>query len=254
MKNLISLIFLSLLGTFISLAKDKNPDQLLLEGNNYFKEKKYNLALACYREIENLGFSSPNLNYNLGTTYFKLDSIGKASLYLQRALKNKPFDEDIAFNLQLVNANTIDKMESFPRFFLLRWWDSFVSWLHPDYWAYLSIFLTIVSSFFLVMFWMASQPQRRSVYLVLFFVSVGIFLVSFCVSYAAYARTQQQNSFVVTANSANVHSAPTTNSTKLFMIHEGAAGEVLEEQPGWINARFPNGTKGWIRLQEIGKF
>lgn len=254
MKNLISLLLLSFLGTFISLAKENNPDQLLVKGNNYFKEKKYNLALDCYREIENLGYSSTSLNYNLGTTYFKLDSIGKASLYLQRALKNKPFDEDIAFNLQLVNANTIDKMESFPRFFLLRWWDSFVSCLHPDYWAYLSIFLSIVSSFFLIRFWMSSQPGKRSTYLILFFVSLGVLLLSFCISYAAYARNLHQNSFVVTAHSANVHSAPTTNSTKLFVIHEGAAGEVLEEQPGWINARFPNGTKGWIPLDEIGKF
>jgi uncharacterized protein YgiM (DUF1202 family) len=90
--------------------------------------------------------------------------------------------------------------------------------------------------------------------LILFFVSLGVLLLSFCISYAAYARNLHQNSFVVTAHSANVHSAPTTNSTKLFVIHEGAAGEVLEEQPGWINARFPNGTKGWIPLDEIGKF
>jgi tetratricopeptide (TPR) repeat protein len=87
MKNLISLLLLSFLGTFFSQAKENNPDQLLVKGNNYFKEKKYNLALDCYRQIENLGYSSPSLNYNLGTTYFKLDSIGKASLYLQRGLE-----------------------------------------------------------------------------------------------------------------------------------------------------------------------
>jgi tetratricopeptide (TPR) repeat protein len=254
MKKLFVLFLIALFSVLFSKAKEILPSQLVEQGNNYFKEKKYALALESYKEIELKGYSSADLFYNIGTTYYKLDSLGKASLYLQRAGKLSPFDEDIAFNIQLVNANTIDKMDSFPQFFLLRWWNAFISFFHPDIWAYITLFFVFLTSGFLLLFWLSALHKKRSSYMLLFLIFAPFSGLSFLISFAAFSKNNNQSSFVVISNSADVYSAPVNNSTKLFVMHEGAAGEILEEQLGWVNAKFPNGTKGWINLKQIGKY
>ena len=90
--------------------------------------------------------------------------------------------------------------------------------------------------------------------MVLFLVFAAFTGLSFLISYAAFSKNNNQSSFVVISSSADVYSAPVINSTKLFVMHEGAAGEIVDEQLGWVNAKFPNGTKGWINLNQIGKY
>lgn len=254
MRALIFFLLICFLVADFSFGKDQNIPALIEKGNHFFKEKKYDQALNCYREIEKRGYSSPDLYYNIGTAYYKVDSLGMASLYLHRAQKLSPFDEDISFNLQLVNTQTIDKLESFPVFFLLRWWNSFLSVFHPDNWARISIVLLLAACTFLVLFWFTSAPEKRSLFLILFITLAGFFLLSFFVAYGAYNKNSSQQNFVVISNSAEIYSAPSTGSTRLFIIHEGAAGEIVEVQDDFTQVRFPNGTKGWINHRQIGKY
>lgn len=237
-----------------SFANKVEISALIAKGNNFFKEKKYSEALSTYRQIEAAGYTSADLFYNIGTSYYKVDSLGLASLYLHRALKLNPSDEDIEFNLQLVNTRTIDKLEAFPVFFLLTWWNSFLAIFHPDSWAIFAIASVFIACIFLMFYWFSSSPKRRGFFLMFFIIQTGISLLIFLIAFGAHRKNSQQNNFVVTAPTADIFSAPTVNSTRLFLIHEGAAGEIIEVQDQWMNVKFPNGNKGWIKATFAGRY
>ena len=47
-------------------------------------------------------------------------------------------------------------------------------------------------------------------------------------------------------------SAPNTNSTELFVLHEGTELEVLSQLDGWVEVRFPDGTVGFLPEGDVG--
>jgi len=71
-------------------AQEKVFDQ----ANQLYNDEKYEQAIEKYQAILNAKFESPELYYNLGNAYAKLDELGEAIYYLEKAKKMKPDDED----------------------------------------------------------------------------------------------------------------------------------------------------------------
>ena len=60
---------------------------------NFYENKKYNDALKIFLELKEYGFDNFNINYNIGSTYFKLKKYGHSRYYFERGLFFKPFDK-----------------------------------------------------------------------------------------------------------------------------------------------------------------
>ena len=58
--------------------------------NDSYAAGEYDVALADYEAILNDGKHSSALYYNLANTYFKLEQLGRAILYYNRALRLSP--------------------------------------------------------------------------------------------------------------------------------------------------------------------
>ena len=88
-----------------------NPDSLLSQANQLYKEKNYNGAIELYDSIISSGYYSSDVYYNLGNAHFKMGHLAPAILNYERAKKLAPSDDDIDFNLRIANLRVVDRVE-----------------------------------------------------------------------------------------------------------------------------------------------
>ena len=96
----------------------ENPNIKFKEANELYANGKYTEAAELYNTLITDDYLSPEIYYNLGNAYFKLNQIPQAILNYERALKLKPDYEDAIFNLKQANFRTIDKIDRLPELFI----------------------------------------------------------------------------------------------------------------------------------------
>lgn len=246
--RLIFLILFSINFLFSGEAEDK-----FIKGNELYKSGKFKEAIEIYETLVDNGYSSSELYYNLGNSYYKVDAIGKSILYLERAKKLNSNDEDIDFNLNIARLKTVDKIEALPDFALNRFWKEIVNSMSSNLWAYISIALFIISIFSLSIFTLNSRSLIKKLSFLSFTV---LLLISIIFSIASYQKLQNEKpgkSGIIINPTVYVKSAPSESSTDLFILHEGTKVSIQLKDQNWINFKLDDGTEGWIKESEIEK-
>lgn len=82
-----------------------------------YHDKKYNEALALYRQAESEQGVSAQLYYNLGNTYYRLGNRSQAILHYERALKLSPSFTAARDNLHFVKEKNVIRDEGEETFF-----------------------------------------------------------------------------------------------------------------------------------------
>ena len=72
-------------------------------------------------------------------------------------------------------------------------------------------------------------------------------LISFFATYSSYQAKITKKEAIIFTSSIVVNSAPTANSTNLFILHSGSKIEILDTIGEWINIKIANGSSGWIK-------
>lgn len=137
-------ILLILLGTFVFLAtivwlvssdkRDIEKDKLFSKGLESYAQGKYQEAAENYQELVKQHESTPNVCYNLGNAYARLNQTGLAVLYYQRALIQGSLLTPAFKNLEKIQAanGLQDPTSKWQRFFL---------WMNIDLWLGFFAFL-----------------------------------------------------------------------------------------------------------------
>ena len=124
MKKIIFILLLAVM-PFAARAASQQ-DSLWNAGVECYANDDFSGALECFRALEDQGYSSAELYYNMGNTYFKMSGyIAYAVLYYERALKLDPSYKDARANLDFAHQFTLDKIEKVPEFVLVTWFKSF---------------------------------------------------------------------------------------------------------------------------------
>lgn len=239
------IIFAVLLISIFTYANTKN-DSLLSLANQKYNEGLYNEAILFYLKITENGFESSQLYYNLGNSYFKNNDFPSAILYYEKARKINPNDEDIIYNLSIVNSRIVDKIEIVPQIIFKRWWNLFYHMFSVNHWAKISIglflSLLIFTSFYLI-------AQKRLIKKIFFISSLFLLIftiASLIVSHQKYYYTKNQKEAILFTSTITVKSSPSQNSVDLFVIHEGTKIYILDQLGDWIEVRIANGSTGWL--------
>lgn len=209
-------------------------------------------AVENWHKIESEGFASWELYYNLGNAYFREDDIAHAVLYFERALRLKPANADVRFNLELARAKTMDKIEVVPEFFLVSWVKGVRAAVDGGIWEALALVLLALGLFMSLLFLRGvSVNVRRSGFIVgllAFVLSVSCGAMYFS-QRAELSRTDQA---VVVRPVTSVKSSPSEGGAKdLFVLHEGTKLTILESLGSWSNVELSDGRQGWLRSGEI---
>lgn len=226
-------------------------EQTKFQADQAYIEENYVEAAELYEQILTQEYLSAEVHYNLGNAYFKMGNIAQSVLNYERALKLAPNDEDIQFNLKLVDLSVKDKVEVIPQLFFVRWWKQMLQVFHTDGWAWNAVIALILALIGFLIFRFSSDEgiKRLTFYAA---------LIAFCWTvFSIYAAQKNYNEFVndkravVFASTINAKSAPDKKGKDLFVIHEGLVVEVSDHLNGWARIKLTNGNVGWVPSETV---
>ncbi len=253
MKKQIILLTICLfsLGGF---AATQDSLQLLFEkGNQFYQEKEYELAVEAYLQIEEQGYRSAELFYNIGNGYFKTNNIGKSILYYERALLLDPSNPDIAHNIAFANTQIVDKIESVPQLFITQWWEACASLFTADGWGVVGVVTALLLAFFVLAFLFFRSNSAKNIALLLAIITLIVGVFSFILGKKQLNKVIENKHAIVMSPIVNAKSTPSKSGGDLFVIHEGLKVTITDELNEWIEVQIPNGEKGWVLYQTIEK-
>ncbi len=226
-------------------------DSRFSNANSLYQSGKFDEAKISYLEILKTGVQSPELFYNLGNCFFKTADYASAILYYERAALLSPNDDDLKANLELANAQIVDKLTPLGEFFLFSWIKSIGDSMSSDTWATWAIITLFLMLGCLVAFFYVSSSLHKQIVFYL-----GIFLLFINLSTSYFASTQKdklesQDMAIVFSTSVTVKSSPDLTGSELFVLHSGTKVKVLKKMGSWAEIRLVNGNIGWLQLNTI---
>jgi tetratricopeptide (TPR) repeat protein len=238
------LIFLIL--SLITLTSAEEVQILFDRANELYRTGDYKNAAAIYNNIIKNGYNNSSLYYNLANSYFKSDNLAGAIVNYERAKKISPNDEDINYNLRIVNLKVVDKIEPVPTLFFFEWWNSISKIFTSDSWAVLMIIALWNGLILVSLYRIAKTSLLRRIF---FF--GALFLICSALVAGVYTLKQNQierneNMAIIYSPSVTVKSSPDENGTDLFILHEGVKVEVLDKIEKWEKIKLADGKIGWL--------
>ena len=250
MKTKILYLFIVLALPLLSFGND-DVHALFAKGNTFYARAQYKEAFDAYKQIEDDGYQSAGLYFNMGNASYKLDEIPSAVLYYEKAHKLAPNDEDINANLQLADSKTTDKVEAAPELFLTRWWDAFILTVPLSGLAAISIILFLGGSALLILYFFATAftVKKSSFIAAIILFITGILTVLTAGSQQHYFDSNRQA--IVFNSSVTVKSGPVDKASSLFVIHDGTKVNIVDDNDGWMKIKLANGNEGWIKAADV---
>ncbi len=243
-------IILSLLifSIFISsdLHAEKKADEIFFNAGWLYKEQKYEEALEMYLKLVDMGHASGHIYYNMGNTCYRLNSIGHAVLYYERACILMPRDADLDYNLRYVRNLTKDVIEESPGILsmIFFWLDSVT--LNELFWIFIIVNIIFWSGLILRLY----DKEEWTYYFVI------ISLVAWIICGASFFKklydVETDDRAVILTDEADILSGPETGDTILFKLHTGAIVNFEREEEGWMLIGLPDNKRGWVESKDVG--
>ena len=226
---------------FIGAENSKGDPVLWDQANQEFTAGKFEQARADYSHLVATGNASPELFYNLGNTYLKLDDKGRAVLNFKRALALSPGFEPAKHNLNLVlQAAGVEPDE-----------ETLVSWFanYPNVWMLGgSIFFWILA--YGGYLWFVS-PRFRPVSKIALAVAIPFAAVCLAIAFWVGDGTRSPDLAVVINPSVDVRYGPANGSRVTVTLGLGESVHLLSERGAWTLCRTAAGPAGWLPSNAI---
>lgn len=215
----------------------------MAEANLLYEEGRFSEAANRYQSLVDAGVQEGRLYYNLGDAYFKLNDLGRAILNFRRAQRLLPRDSDVAANLELARAQTIDRIEIEKEAFFIRLVRRVVGWTTLNEAAILALTLWVVLCGLGIAAILVRKGRRVLLYgtatvaFLLFFglISIGIRLLD----------ERGQPPAVIVGTEVKVRSGPGQDYLTEFTLHVGAEVRVVERRTEWKRIALPGDLQGW---------
>ena len=227
-------------------------DSLWNAGTAAYAEGRWNDALDAWNNISGSGLESGELYYNIGNACFKNGDLAHAIVAYERSLRLDPSNKDAKFNLEFANAQTQDKIEAVPEFFLRTWFRSAGQSLPAGLWAVLSLVLLAAMLGMFLLFLLGRGTSARKAG---FFSSIALLLCfAVCLGFSLSGRSasSRTDEAIVVRAVSSVKSSPARDSAiDLFVLHEGTKVKLLDNVGDWTNIELADGRQGWMRSSEL---
>jgi tetratricopeptide (TPR) repeat protein len=247
MKKFVTILLLVL--GFVGYSQTE--DKLFQEANTFYKVEDYNRALGIYLTIEEKGFVSSDLYYNLGNCYYKLNKVAPAIYYYEKALKLNPANEDASHNLVFAKRMALDVIEDLPKTFLQRFSENVIQKLSFDTWALIAVIASFLTSFFFLVYYFSGSSKKKLFYFNTTILMVFILVVSVFFAYDNYDTVQKNRTAIIFATKVEIKNAPTASSDNAFELHEGTKVVILDELDNWKKIKIADGKVGWVQQSDL---
>nr|WP_325288217.1 tetratricopeptide repeat protein [uncultured Bacteroides sp.] len=221
------------------------------EGDSAYVNNDFASAIQIYESLLQKG-EAPEIYYNLGNSYYKMDDIARAILNYERALLLSPGNADIRANLEIARSKAIDKVTPIPEIFFVTWIKSLVNSQSSDAWARTGIVLFLLFLVSLAIFLFTQHIKWKKVGF-----SASVLLLVVTVLSNVFASQQknfltERNDAIILSPSVTVRSTPSESGTSLFILHEGRKVEIKDNSMReWKEIRLEDGKVGWVPASSV---
>ncbi len=235
----------------VRISDESSCPDYFTKANALYDKADFQAALDIYAAIAGSGYISPELYYNMGNTYFRLNNLSSALLFYEKAAKLQPNDDDIVYNIAFVNGMITDRIEKKPELFVWEWLKTFRNMQSSAGWA-----STIVIFSWLTFAALAVYLVIRLIFWrkVSFIASLFFFTVTLVSVYFANAKYSDENSAdtaIVFSPRVDIRHSPEENGKVYLTLHEGTKVVIEEELNGWYKIRLIDGRIGWIARESL---
>ncbi len=223
---------------------------VMAEANRLYEAGQFAQAAAGYQALVDAGAHDGRLYYNLGDAYFKSGDLGRAILNFRRAQRLLPRDGDVAANLRLARAQTLDRIETQDTG-IVGFVRRAVGWTTLDEAASaaLALWLALCGLVSAAIVW--RSKQRLWLYLtggVAVLLLLGVLTVG-----VKWMDEHGQRPAVVVAAEVAVRSGPGDDYLAEFTLHAGAEVRVVERRAGWVRIALPGNLQGWTPGEAVSE-
>jgi len=218
--------------------------------NTHYQTGDFQRALEDYQKIIDSGYESGALYYNMGNCYYKLQNIGRAILYYERAKRFLQGDEDLKTNIVLANLAVVDKITPRGEFWLFRILRGFVHLLPKSLltWIVITFYMLCVG---LIILWIVARNnllrkigQRMSIFMGILFLITGL---------ALWGRIREDRSRVegiIMIEKVDAMSSPSDDEgMEVFSLHEGTKVRIDQRSGDWVEIILADGKVGWVKKE-----
>lgn len=247
--NRLGMLLLFILPVVQSAALATTNEMLWQEAAESYDRGNYSSAVEKYNRILERDFSSPELYYNLGNSFFKSGKLGASIWAYRRALKLGPDMEQAKANLQYVRGFNADKIEGKGGGFILDIWNFLTGFFTSS--GYLMLFAVAWWITGLLAGFMIIKPGIRLLAYYLLIVSVVIAIFAAAASVRRIKLDRLTTWGVLTAQAADIREGPGTDFQKIEIGHEGLEFKILGEREGSYLIELGNNLRGWVEKEAV---
>lgn len=225
-------------------------EELFEKANVAYQSNDFDLAIKNYLLIEESGFQSADLSYNLGNAYFRLGRIGTAILHYERAKLMAPGNEDIIHNLQVAQQK-VEQRDALPDFFLTKIWRNLRSIFSSGMWGILALLLWWLGIAGLS-FWLIGKTRNyRKKGFLIGMTSLVISILPFSLAYSSMSFGESSQLAIILHKEVVLKSAPDAAGSDILPLYEGEKVELLDNLSEFWQVRLLNGEKGWVSEKDL---
>jgi len=237
--------------TFLFLTQFNWAQSVFDKGNEHYRNGNYQEAIASYESILKGKKESCDLYYNLANSYYKLDKVGPAIYYYEKALLISPNDKDIQNNLKFAKSKTIDDIKEIPKVGFEKFIQNLTSSFHSDTWAKIAVGFSVLFLLFFIGYYFSETTVSKRIYFIGLFIVPFLLLLSVLAAWFEENQDQKERPAIVFAEKTAVLNEPRNNATEAFILHEGTKVFVLESLDQWKKIQLTDESEGWILSEAI---
>jgi tetratricopeptide (TPR) repeat protein len=220
--------------------------QDFLDGIKQYDAREYGKAAALFEKLAASGIHNGKLYYNLANAYLKQGKLGKAILWYERAQRLIPGDPDLAFNMNYARSLLKDEPGtlSSPLLQVIFFWKDL---LPTAIWQWAGIIAGII-------FWCLLAGDyyfKKRILRPFIYCFLGLALLSSGTAlYLSNASTFHPRA-VVLDKVVSVRSGFFSETTELFVLHEGTLVAVEKQKDGYLKIRYAKDKIGWVSNTKV---
>lgn len=245
-SNSLGFLLLLCLVWISSVHGQTSTEAFFEKANTDYQNGLLDQAIDGYNQILDLGIVNADVYYNLGCAYLKNDQLGKAILYLERAVELKPFNRDFKHNLNIAHDLKEDDFSIIQGFFLIRWLENLANLMSSNAWAILSILLLIIAVFFILSWLFLKNIGLKKP---MFIAGLTGFCLFICVFFLGRWKKSLENQnplAIILQPEIPMLIAPDSLSKEVLTIHEGLKVKIIDQIGDWYKIELSNKEVGWI--------
>jgi len=225
-------------------AKADHNQHVFEQANELYQQEKFEQAITKYLEIVNNGYENWQLYFNLGNSYYRTGQYGKSILNFERSYRLNPKNEDVVFNLQLVNTKVVDNIKIPP---LTLLFDDVKNVLSKTALIWLVIFSYLGLAALIILKMFVSKRRIQRLLQIILIPTLIVLLLSTTIFILRVKEDTSVKYAIVLADKVDVLGEPSEKGTELFSLHEGAKLKIEEYSGEWAKIRLADGNVGWLK-------